>query len=124
MIHELGHIIEGEDRYVKDMVQMFLIHRVRDEVPVPMDSVVPGVGYGPEELGRKDNFDRILSKSSAYYTGRDYGSGGSEILAMGMENISKRPKEFFEKDPEWAKFMISVLQYKTAHEAHRKSKGD
>jgi hypothetical protein len=121
MVHELAHIIEGNDKYVTDMAQMFLAHRVRGEKSVKLNSVIKGAKYDDTEMGRKDNFDKTFDLNQSYYIGKDYGKHASEVLSMGMEQLYANPKNFIEKDPEYAHFVISVLQYKTAHEALRKA---
>lgn len=115
-VHEMGHILEGEDTYVADMVQTFLHYRVGDEKPVKLKSVFPNLNYGPSETGRIDNFDRYFSKNSAYYVGKEY-SNGSEILSMGLQALFDDPVNFMEKDPEYAQFVLSIMQYKESARA-------
>ena len=114
MAHELGHVIEGNDPYVHRMVQMFLNYRVGNEQPVQLNKVLHS-GYGDNEKGRKDKFDRAFDLNSAYYCGKDYGGRSSEILSMGIQQLEKDPVGFFKKDPEYANFVLGVLQYKSAH---------
>ena len=48
---------------------------------------------------------------SAYYVGKQYGDN-SEILSMGIQALHEDPVKFFKNDPEYANFVVSVLQYK------------
>lgn len=115
-VHEMGHIIESEDQYVEEMVQTFLHYRVGDEKPVKLKSVFPNINYGPDETGRIDNFDRYFDKNSAYYVGKEY-ANGSEILSMGLQALFDDPVNFMEKDPEYAQFVLSIMQYKESAKA-------
>lgn len=108
--HELGHILEESDPYVEEMVQTFLNYRVGDEKLQSLRKVT-GLNYRADETGRKDNFDRFFDTASAWYVGKEYDKN-SEILSMGLQALYSDPVGFMEKDPEYAQFVISVLQYK------------
>jgi hypothetical protein len=123
LVHEIGHAVEQSDPFVMDMVNNFLAHRVRGEKPQQLNKVFPGTNYGDDETGRKDNFDKVFGEQAAWYVGKDYKSGSTEVLSMGIEKLKNDPGEFFAKDPEYAKFIMSVLQYKTIHEGMRKRGG-
>jgi SPP1 gp7 family putative phage head morphogenesis protein len=109
--HELGHIIEDSDSYVYEMVQTFLHYRVGDEKPQRMANLFPGYSFRADEAGRKNHFDRHFDSMSAYYVGKQYGDN-SEILSMGIQALHEDPVKFFKNDPEYANFVVSVLQYK------------
>jgi SPP1 gp7 family putative phage head morphogenesis protein len=109
--HELGHIIEDSDPYVYEMVQTFLHYRVGDEKPQRMANLFPGYGFTADEAGRKNHFDRYFNSMSSYYVGKQYGDN-SEILSMGIQALHEDPVKFFKNDPEYANFVVSVLQYK------------
>lgn len=123
LVHEIGHAIETSDRFVRDMVNNFLIHRVGDEKPKQLKKVFPGTKYRDDEVGRKDNFDKAFEPTSAWYCGKDYPHKTTEILSMGIQKMRDDPKGFFTKDPEYAKFIMSVLQYKSVHEKMREGSG-
>jgi hypothetical protein len=110
-VHEIGHIIEQNDPYVADMVNMFLDYRVQDEKPVPLQKVLPGYGYDKWETGRKDHFDRYFDLNGAYYCGKNYETGSTEILSMGLQELYTNPAKFMQLDPEYAQFVISIVQY-------------
>ena len=87
-----------------------------DEKPAKLKDVFPNTNYGADEKGRIDNFDRYFDKNSAYYVGKEYDSG-SEILSMGMQALFDDPVNFMEKDPEYAQFVLSIMQYKESARA-------
>jgi SPP1 gp7 family putative phage head morphogenesis protein len=111
VVHEIGHIIEDSDKYVNEMVQTFLNYRVGDEQPQSMKSLFPNYNFDQTEMGRKNHFDRHFKSVDAYYVGKEYRSN-SEILSMGMQALYEDPVGFFKNDPEYANFVVSVLQYK------------
>ena len=115
MVHELGHSLESTDTYVHKMVQMFLAYRVGDEEPKKMSEVTGNSSYKDYEVGRKDNFDKVFNQpheiGAAYYVGKDYGGLASEVLSMGIEALYRNPDHFFTVDPEYANFVVGILQY-------------
>lgn len=136
-IHETGHAIEQADPYVAGMVHTFLNMRVGNEKPQEMKDLFPDYKFEPGELGRKDHFDRAFyfNPALAYYVGKDYPGGETEVISMGIQKLHDSPMEFMKKDPEYFEFIVSVLQYKDAKAAAsepppavakktRKKKGD
>lgn len=109
-VHEVGHWIENNVPGVRDAVREFLDKRVGNEQPVSMAKLFPKNGYDSHEMGRKDNFDRVFGSSSgAYYAGKVYAGGDTEILSMGIEEMHRDPAGFAVKDPEYFQFVASVL---------------
>ena len=111
VVHEIGHIIQDSDPYVYEMVQTFLHYRVGNEQPENMKTLFPNYDFDPSEIGRKNHFDRHFSSVHAYYVGKQY-ANNSEVLSMGMQALYEDPVGFFKNDPEYANFVVSVLQYK------------
>lgn len=119
MIHELGHAIDTlvkdgnpdpiRANRVLDASQAFLKYRVGNEPLQQLQALMPTRNYRPEEKGRKDDFDRYFSMGGAYYCGKDYGTYGTEILSMGLEALYHDPVGFATKDPEFAKYVIGIL---------------
>ena len=113
-VHELGHMIEEMKPGVREKVHKFLAYRLAGEKPVDM-ATVPG-GEGMEgEMVRKDHFDRAFDVTDAYYVGREYKNSdgtiyGSEITSMGIQALHDDPIGFCQKDPEYAAFVIGILQ--------------
>lgn len=103
-IHELMHGVEGTSDAVRASTAEFRAHRLGDEKPMDLKK------FGmPGEFGAKDQFDRAFEGSSAYYVGKEYGDGDTEILSMGAEKLFNDPAGFCKKDPEYAAFIIGVL---------------
>jgi hypothetical protein len=98
----------------------FLMHRVGNKKPQQLNKVFPGSNYGDSEVGRKDQFDKAFGETAAWYCGKDYPNKATEILSMGIQIMKDDPGVFFAKDPEYAKFIMTVLQYKSVHEKMRK----
>jgi hypothetical protein len=95
---------------VRKLAQVFAEHRFGDEEPRDMHEVSPAYAKGAER-GRKDNFDKAFdeSPSSAYYVGKSYKSGDSELISMGLELLYKDPAKLISRDPEYARFLFKVL---------------
>jgi hypothetical protein len=93
--------------------------RLGNEKPQEMKDLFPGHGFDPGEMGRKNHFDRAFyfQKTYAYYVGKDYAHGTTEVLSMGIQKLHDNPLEFMKKDPEYFEFVISVLQYQDAKAA-------
>lgn len=107
--HELGHWIEHNVPGARDAAQEFLQKRVGSEQLTSIKDKF-GQGYGSSETGRKDNFGKVFGDGpEAYYVGKHYGEGDTEILAMGIEQLYRDPAGFAAKDPEYFQFVVSVL---------------
>jgi len=108
-IHEMAHAIEIENPSVLKACLAFLEHRVIDEKAVSLNKQFPGNGFREDEFGRKDNFDAVFGEESAYYVGKSYGESATEVLSMGLEHLFRDPVNFAKKDPEYAGFLVGVL---------------
>jgi SPP1 gp7 family putative phage head morphogenesis protein len=120
-IHETGHHIET-DPEISKMVDLFKAYRCGTEKPKQFNKMplFAGYNYKDTEEGVDDDFGRAFSATSAYYVGKDYGRGASEILSMGLQKLYDDPKNFLEKDPEYAQFCINmVAHYKNKKEKER-----
>jgi hypothetical protein len=112
--HELGHALEDQNPKIKEAVKEFLAYRLGNEQSVKMRDLPGGGEYSEHEMGRKDNFDRAFSGTSAYYVGKEYKNGATEVLSMGIEALMNRPAEFIAKDPEYAAFVMRILKGKVS----------
>ena len=109
-IHEMGHHLEESNSGVRKAAREFLSYRVGNEKTVDL-ATVPGGESMKGEKGRKDSFDRAFDAISAHYVGKDYGrKAPTEIVSMGIERMYEDPASFIAKDPEYAQFIIGVLQ--------------
>jgi hypothetical protein len=71
--------------------------------------VAPHANFRDDEEGRKDKFDNVYDELSAYYVGKDYGQGATEIVSMGLELLYNNPILFAKKDPEYLKYILGIL---------------
>lgn len=113
IVHEIGHAIEWRYPGVARAARAFLMKRVGDEAKVDMAGQFPGHGYDPGETGRKDEFLKAMASgepSHAYYTGKHYESGATEIMSMGLENLYLDPVNFAKRDPEYFNFVSAVMR--------------
>lgn len=107
VVHELGHWLEHNIPGAQKLCQDFLAMRVGNETPVDMvqfDRSMQG------EMGRKDRFDALFDDlGDAYYVGKVYPHGSTEILSMGLQQLYSDPVKFARKDPEYFRLIISIL---------------
>jgi hypothetical protein len=108
-IHELGHAIEDLLPGAGEAAQAFLAYRTAGSPLVKMKDVCPKCPYADDEMGNIDSFDRAFARKSAAYIGKSYESGVTEILAMGVEKLYSDPVRFARDDPEYAAFVVGVL---------------
>jgi hypothetical protein len=109
--HEYGHAIEGRTvtgtSNALDRGLEFLKYRVGNEPLTDLHAKYPDLD--PGEMGRKDQFTTVFDERSAYYTGKDYGRDGTEILSMGIQKLYDDPIGFAEQDPEYFKYVLGIL---------------
>jgi hypothetical protein len=108
-VHELGHQLEYHLPGAAAAARAFLHHRTDWDTPVPLAEKFPGRGYEPDEKGSKDHFGRHFGPDAAYYCGKHYASGSTEIVSMGVEALYNDPVAFCQKDPEFAAFVVGLL---------------
>jgi hypothetical protein len=112
VVHETGHFMGyslklGNDN-VNDRDQEFLSYRVGNETLTNLRQRFGNL-YRANEFGREDHFTRYWLENSAYYVGKDYGPDATEILSMGLDSLYTNPVEFAAKDPEFAKYVLGIL---------------
>ena len=107
-VHEIGHLLEEMKPGVMKKVREFMDYRFGLETPVDIGTI-PGGELMKGEKGRKDNFDRLFEGSSAYYVGKEYAGGESELVSMGVQALYDDPEKMLEADPEFATFILSIL---------------
>ena len=120
--HEFGHAIDrlvttkiqtrwGEEtRTVVDSTLEFLKHRIGNEAPEKFKDLWPNSTYKPWEKGCEDKFGKAAAdRHEAYYAGKVYNHKSAEVLTIGIELLYRDPVRFAEKDREWFKFVVGVL---------------
>lgn len=108
--HEIGHAIEHQFPYAAEAARAFLMKRVGDE-PLTNLRKKFGEGYKEHEVGRKDDFAKTFGgdENYAYYAGKQYDSGSTEILSMGIEQLFRNPVRFAKADPEYFHLVVGLL---------------
>jgi hypothetical protein len=108
MVHEMGHHVEYRLPGALKAAQEFLDHRVGSQPLVGLRKQLGG-GYRSDEMGRDDDFAKAFGKDNAWYVGKHYSHGSTEIVSMGVELLYNDPVGFAEKDPEYFKFIVGIL---------------
>lgn len=116
--HELGHTLETRGEYSQKL-NAFIAKRTGDEKPSSLRELF-GNGFREDETGRQDDWLKTIAAvygpgrnaSSAYYIGKQYGDGQSEVLSMGLELLYKNPTAFAKSDPEFFSLVIGALRGK------------
>lgn len=108
VVHEICHHIERQPG-IQRALQQYLGHRCKGERPQRLNEV--GLrGYSNSEKGRKDDFAKVFGEKDAWYVGKAYGNGQSELLSMSVQKLYEDPVAMAEGDPELTQFIIGVLQ--------------
>lgn len=107
IIHEFCHHLEKEPR-VQKALNTFLEERCGDE-PYRYLNDVAGKGWDYHEQGRKDDFEKAFGKTDAWYVGKTYSNGQSELLSMTVQLLYEDPVKLASKDPELCAFVIGLL---------------
>jgi hypothetical protein len=97
--------------------------RPTKDVATWLDSVTKG-GLKLKPMGLKDQFDKHFDLVNAYYCGKSYSDGSTEILSMGVQELYRDAASFSRKDPEYAAFVISVLSSSSEDLLSRYGKGN
>lgn len=126
VVHEFGHALESKVPGWAEAAVAFLEHRVGNEKAVKLADLYPNHGFESHETGRKDDFMKAFgddpnAELRALYIGKKYpqsqtDAGGktfhvdpTEITSMGIELLYRDPVGFVERDPEYAAFILGVL---------------
>ncbi|MGL5079268.1 MAG: hypothetical protein ACRDBG_25990 [Waterburya sp.] len=101
--HELGHIIEKENPWIKAINRDWVYSRSKTKKLEPL-----GGGYGADELAVKGKFFHP-------YVGKLASNGSTEVFSMGMERMTdiKSMLKFYSDAPEHFNLIVgTVLQLK------------
>jgi hypothetical protein len=109
--HEFGHHLEERDD-VRARVREFSEKRFGSEPYRDMAAVAPRQGYRPgEEAGRRDDLTKVFGdEHRAYYAGKTYSDGRSEVLSMGLEQLYRDPVHLARTDPPYFSLVLGILQ--------------
>ena len=109
IVHEHGHHVEMHAPGAEKAAQEFLAHRIGTQSRRKLNDVIPGNMYKDWEEGADDDFAKVFGRDMAWYAGKHYSSGSTELLSMGLELLYTDPVEFAKKDPEYCAFVIGIL---------------
>jgi cell fate (sporulation/competence/biofilm development) regulator YmcA (YheA/YmcA/DUF963 family) len=110
-IHELGHQIEDNLKEGRKLAAEFQKYRVAKAgtKTEKLKDVFPKSGYDEFEKGNPDGFRTVMTKSDAYYAGKTYSDGSTELTSMGLELLYNNPEHFAKHDPEFFNFITGLL---------------
>ena len=116
-IHEIAHALEtkiGAEKAIE-----FRDARIAksETAYVRMKEMFPNHSYDDNEMGNEDSFGPAMqirkpSASGPFYAGKDYGSGSTEIVTMGLESLYNNAPALAVADPEYFKFLVAYLNGK------------
>lgn len=112
VVHEVGHGLE-HDLGLTARAREYLLSRARSQDTFAIQDRHPGSVYGPDERAYDADFARAYDGPDAArkgdYTAKDYRDGATEILSMGLEALYNDPAGLARRDPEFAAFLLGVL---------------
>ncbi len=113
-VHEMGHAIENQTNNLTQKMKDFRERRIAEAAtkPVSLKKKFPKHSFEANEIGNSDGWESLYGKgnSDAWYVGKEYDSSDTEVLSMGIQQLHKDPVGFAEKDPEFFKLIVGVLQ--------------
>ena len=149
VIHEFGHQVEHGNTEAAKLCHDFLQSRTSGETAESFSSRFQGYGYGSDERGSPDDFEKAVravhgknlpkeyTESIAYYAGKKYegqgvvnektGSriyGATEVLSIGMELIARDARAFAKADPEWFDLVSGIATGRILTKTRKKRRGE
>jgi len=103
-VHEMGHWLEYKVPGLQKEATDFLNRRTAGEFAQKLKKLT-GKNYKSSEVAKPDKFTNP-------YIGKIYPHGATEIISMGMEQLYHNPAGFAKDDPDYFKFMYSVIHKK------------
>lgn len=114
-VHEIGHHLEYSLPRGQTNANRFVEYRIR-KAGTPNINLKQkfGGGFKRSETGNEDDFGKLWEgvpghRTSAFYVGKRYAGGATEVLSMGTQLLHEDPVRFFKKDPEYFKFVVGTL---------------
>jgi hypothetical protein len=128
-VHEIGHVLEtrAQERSavgnygVGAQFRDYRVQKVRQREGESTDAqkraaltylqdLFPSSSFDKSERSYLDEFDKAFSRREAWYVGKVYPDQSvSEVVSMGLENLYRDPTNLARRDPEYAKFLLGVL---------------
>ena len=113
-VHELGHMLETHLPGALEASRKFLRYRAAKGELISLQSF-PDHKYESWEKGYEDDFEKVMgARDKAVYTGKLYGSRienayATELISLGLERFIVDPVDFTQKDPEYAAFLMGIM---------------
>lgn len=103
--HEIGHLIEANSARNSLNCLEFLEMRANSPQIKKLNEIYSGVHevYKEDEVAYEDSFVTV-------YAGKVYPDKSTEILSVGLEEITRDPIEFMRRDPEHFSFTLDLIQ--------------
>lgn len=106
VVHEMGHNVEFSNPAITYAANAFVRRRTIGEKPRKLSDIYPGSGYGDDEIAFEDDF-------ISAYIGKLYGGINSpykptEVISMGLEQMSANPILLAEQDPDYFEFVWRI----------------
>jgi hypothetical protein len=101
-VHELGHLLEA-DPDMRRAAKAFLDRRTAGETSERLRDITGNKGYHRSEITKKDGF-------FSPYVGKQYDSGYTEVISMGLEKMAEDPAEFARLDPDHFRFIYQLCR--------------
>lgn len=107
VVHELAHVLEGQNEEIKRAAVAFFERRTRGEVEVALAKLYPRAGYSRSERTKPDAFVHP-------YVGKIYKTSrgdvrATEVVSMGLERMYADPLEFARADPEHFELIWRIM---------------
>lgn len=112
-VHELAHHIECSNPHLLESCRKFILSRTKPgEVAKRLSKLTGDEKYKPAEVAIEDEW---VARGGSVYCGKFYGPSvseatGTEVLSMGLERLYRSPIGFARNDPEYFKFLLSILR--------------
>ena len=100
MVHEMGHWLENHNEKIKQKIRAFYRRRTANERLQMFDTKL---GYTSDEVFKKDKF-------IDNYMGKQYDSGDTELVSMGLEYLVTDPVKLAKGDPELFDFVVDLIR--------------
>ena len=102
--HEVAHHLE-ENKNIREATLQYYERRTANSSVERLRDLVPGSGYGDDEITKTDGFD-------SPYKGRIYEDEFTEVLSMGLSAMRdvRSMMEYWQKDPDNVYFVLTVVK--------------
>lgn len=109
--HELAHQIENASEEIRKLTREFVEMRIKraGTSDVRLADIFPKGKFNRDEFGNPDHFAAAFGHDSAYYVGKLYKEGQTELLSMSIELLYRDAAKLANADPELFSFVVSVL---------------